>query len=220
MLSRGIIFIDLAIAQIAGLRGDARRPVGIDDAATASRCAAAALGGALTLTDRATGPMSGAVDRHRVRARRHRQRAVAGEQRPRRRTPERPPRRPDPVGSASRLPRPYSRRSWCSGSARERFGRAGSTDCSRSRSRLGATRRRVSGVRDADRAPAGDRGNARHRLTAAWGLGALGYAAGLLLSMAWDLPSGPAIVWTLAALALGWYGVTARTAIQRPSGPR
>ena len=42
----------------------------------------------------------------------------------------------------------------------------------------------------------------RHRLVAAWALGAAGYAGGLLLSTAADLPSGPMIVWVLAALAI------------------
>ena len=49
----------------------------------------------------------------------------------------------------------------------------------------------------------------RHRLTAAWAIGAVGYAAGLLLSTAFDLPSGPVIVWTLVAVALAWYAATA-----------
>lgn len=42
----------------------------------------------------------------------------------------------------------------------------------------------------------------RGRLAAAWGLGAAGYACGLLLSTAMDLPSGPVIVWVLVALAV------------------
>jgi len=35
-----------------------------------------------------------------------------------------------------------------------------------------------------------------------YALGALGYGVGLLASAGWDLPSGPAIVWALALLAL------------------
>jgi ABC-type Mn2+/Zn2+ transport system permease subunit len=31
-----------------------------------------------------------------------------------------------------------------------------------------------------------------------------GYAAGLLVSTALDLPAGPVIVWTLAILAVAW----------------
>jgi zinc/manganese transport system permease protein len=42
----------------------------------------------------------------------------------------------------------------------------------------------------------------RYRLPAAWALGAVGYALGLLLSTAADLPSGPMIVWVLVAVAL------------------
>lgn len=42
----------------------------------------------------------------------------------------------------------------------------------------------------------------RTRLLVAYGIGALGYAAGLVLSAVFDLPSGPTIVWALAAVAL------------------
>jgi zinc/manganese transport system permease protein len=45
----------------------------------------------------------------------------------------------------------------------------------------------------------------RGRLVAAWTIGGVGYAIGLLLSTALDLPTGPVIVWMLTALALGWY---------------
>jgi zinc/manganese transport system permease protein len=48
----------------------------------------------------------------------------------------------------------------------------------------------------------------RHRLTAAWAIGAAGYAAGLLISTLSDLPSGPVIVWTLVAIALAYYPLT------------
>jgi zinc/manganese transport system permease protein len=41
-----------------------------------------------------------------------------------------------------------------------------------------------------------------HRLAAAWGIGVAGYALGLVLSTALDLPTGPVIVWMLAILAL------------------
>jgi zinc/manganese transport system permease protein len=50
----------------------------------------------------------------------------------------------------------------------------------------------------------------RGRLAAAWALGVAGYALGLVLSTALDLPSGPAIVWMLVALALIGYALTAR----------
>jgi len=49
------------------------------------------------------------------------------------------------------------------------------------------------------------------RMVAAWMLGAVGYAVGLGVSTALDLPSGPAIVWALAVLALIWYAIAART---------
>ena len=65
--------------------------------------------------------------------------------------------------------------------------------------------------------PLATRRMVRARLAASWTLGALGYALGLLASTALDLASGPVIVWVLAALALGWYVLTARTpAVVRP----
>ncbi|HEU4664992.1 MAG TPA: metal ABC transporter permease [Dokdonella sp.] len=42
----------------------------------------------------------------------------------------------------------------------------------------------------------------RGRLAAAYGIGALGYASGLVLSAVFDLPSGALIVWMLAACGL------------------
>ena len=53
--------------------------------------------------------------------------------------------------------------------------------------------------------PLATRRFAHHRLAAAWAIGAIGYAAGLLVSTALDLPSGPVIVWTLVVVALGGY---------------
>ena len=50
----------------------------------------------------------------------------------------------------------------------------------------------------------------RGRLLAAWGLGVLGYAPGLVASTALGLPTGSAIVWALVVLAAAWYGVTAQ----------
>ena len=58
--------------------------------------------------------------------------------------------------------------------------------------------------------PLATRRMTRGRLAASWTLGAAGYALGLVLSTALDLPSGPAIVWVLVALALAFYGATAR----------
>jgi zinc/manganese transport system permease protein len=60
-------------------------------------------------------------------------------------------------------------------------------------------------------APLATRRMARHRLAASWILGALGYAIGLVLSTVTDLPSGPVIVWALAALGLGFYGLAKKT---------
>jgi zinc/manganese transport system permease protein len=55
--------------------------------------------------------------------------------------------------------------------------------------------------------PLATRRMTRYRLTAAWLLGALGYALGLAASTALDLPSGPVIVWLLVALGLLWNGL-------------
>jgi len=56
--------------------------------------------------------------------------------------------------------------------------------------------------------PLGTRRMTRNRLAASWAIGALGYAVGLVLSTALDLPSGPVIVWVLAAFALASYLAT------------
>jgi zinc/manganese transport system permease protein len=53
----------------------------------------------------------------------------------------------------------------------------------------------------------------RRRLIAAWSLGVVGYAAGLVASTALDLPTGPTIVWALVVLAAGWYAVAPRSAV-------
>jgi zinc/manganese transport system permease protein len=58
--------------------------------------------------------------------------------------------------------------------------------------------------------PLATRRMARHRLAASWALGALGYAIGLAVSTLTDLPSGPVIVWALAGLALIWFAGTSR----------
>ena len=50
--------------------------------------------------------------------------------------------------------------------------------------------------------PLATRGMPRHRMAASWLLGGLGYAIGLAVSTLTDLPSGPVIVWALVALAL------------------
>ena len=48
------------------------------------------------------------------------------------------------------------------------------------------------------------RGLARRRLAWAYGIGAAGYALGLWVSAITDWPSGPAIVWTMTATALAY----------------
>ena len=58
--------------------------------------------------------------------------------------------------------------------------------------------------------PLATRRLARHRLTVAWAIGAAGYGLGLALSTALDLPSGPVIVWTLVVVALASYFATAQ----------
>jgi zinc/manganese transport system permease protein len=61
--------------------------------------------------------------------------------------------------------------------------------------------------------PLATRRMARRGLVAAWGLAIAGYAAGLILSTAFDLPTGPAIVWALVALALFWYALVPRESV-------
>jgi zinc/manganese transport system permease protein len=50
----------------------------------------------------------------------------------------------------------------------------------------------------------------RARLPKAWGVAALGYAIGLVLSALYDLPSGPAVVWALALVGMVAFGVESR----------
>ena len=52
----------------------------------------------------------------------------------------------------------------------------------------------------------------RLRMAAAWLLGLASYALGLMLSTALDLPSGPLIVWVLAVLGIVCHAVGARRA--------
>jgi zinc/manganese transport system permease protein len=56
-------------------------------------------------------------------------------------------------------------------------------------------------------APLATRGMSRGRLAASWILAAVGYAAGLVVSTLTDLPSGPVIVWSLVVLGLAWRAV-------------
>lgn len=50
----------------------------------------------------------------------------------------------------------------------------------------------------------------RYRLAAGYALSAAGYALGLVVSTFWDLPAGPAIVWVMAALAIGVFALSGR----------
>jgi len=56
--------------------------------------------------------------------------------------------------------------------------------------------------------PLATRRMGQRRLAAAWSLGHAGYAVGLVASTALDLPTGPVIVWVLVALALVWQAAT------------
>jgi len=56
--------------------------------------------------------------------------------------------------------------------------------------------------------PLGTRRMQRGRVAAAWAIGAAGYGLGLVVSTATDLPSGAVIVWALVASALVGYAVT------------
>ena len=68
--------------------------------------------------------------------------------------------------------------------------------------------------------PLATRKMTRRRLAAAWAIGAAGYAAGLVVSTALDLPSGPVIVWTLVILALASYAILSRKFAAPPAKPR
>jgi zinc/manganese transport system permease protein len=68
--------------------------------------------------------------------------------------------------------------------------------------------------------PLATRKMARRRLAAAWAIGAAGYAVGLVVSTALDLPSGPVIVWMLVILSLAWYAILAPRFAPPPAAPR
>ena len=68
--------------------------------------------------------------------------------------------------------------------------------------------------------PLATRKMTRRRLAAAWAIGAAGYAVGLVVSTALDLPSGPVIVWTLVILALAWYAILSRKFAAPAAKPR
>src|SRR5438552_16142567 len=58
--------------------------------------------------------------------------------------------------------------------------------------------------------PLATRRMGKGRTAFAWALGAAGYLVGLGLSTSLDLPSGPVIVWTLVVLGLAWYALGLR----------
>jgi len=58
--------------------------------------------------------------------------------------------------------------------------------------------------------PLATRALAARRLAASWGVGAAGYALGLVASTSLDVPSGPAIVWMLVIVALIVHAAVAR----------
>jgi zinc/manganese transport system permease protein len=68
--------------------------------------------------------------------------------------------------------------------------------------------------------PLATRKMTRRRLAAAWAIGAAGYAVGLVVSTALDLPSGPVIVWMLVILSLAWYAILAPRFAASPAAPR
>ena len=59
--------------------------------------------------------------------------------------------------------------------------------------------------------PLATRALGRLRLAAGWGLATAGYALGLIISTSLDLPTGPVIVWTLAALGVVTHAVIVST---------
>jgi len=50
----------------------------------------------------------------------------------------------------------------------------------------------------------------RGRLARAWAIGVAGYASGIALSAAFDIPTGPLIVWTLVAFGVAHFMLAAR----------
>ena len=104
VIGRGIVFIDLAIAQIAGLGRDPRRYAWLGAAGRrdAGRGAlGGACGGAAAHLDRtALAGSAGSDHRRDVRAGLERRDPAAGRQSARRRAPEGPADRPDPLGQS------------------------------------------------------------------------------------------------------------------------
>ncbi len=62
--------------------------------------------------------------------------------------------------------------------------------------------------------PLATRAMGRGRLAAAWAIGAAGYTLGLVVATGLDWPPGPVIVWALVALALASYAGLRRPALE------
>ena len=58
--------------------------------------------------------------------------------------------------------------------------------------------------------PLATRHATRRRLAQAWGIGVAGYASGIALSATLDIPTGPLIVWTLALVGTAYYALAMR----------
>jgi zinc/manganese transport system permease protein len=218
VLDRGIVFIDLAIAQIAGLGVIAADAIGLPEGGVAVQAAAvsAALLGAWLLTwteRRAPQQQEALIGVLFILA------ACAGllllaRQSARRRAPQGPARRPDPLGHTRRscLARRVfrcccSRRSLPAGSQRlGRFGFYGAFALAVTASvQLVGVYLVFSSLIIPALATSADA--RRRKLWVAYAIGAVGYALGLALSALFDLPSGAVIVWTLAACGLAWKGL-------------
>ena len=173
VLDRGIVFIDLAIAQIAGLGVIAADAVGLPEHGIAVQAAAvsAALLGAwlLTWTERRAPQQQEALIGVHVHPRRVRRAAAAGRQPAWRRASQGPARRPDPVGEhdAARSGSPRSPLVLLAAIALgwiERLGRFGFYGAVRARrDRLGAAGRRLPRVLEPDRSGARDQRDAAPR---------------------------------------------------------
>ena len=159
VLDRGIVFIDLAIAQIAGLGVIAADALGLPEAGVAVQAAAVSRGAARRAAadvDRAARPAAaGGADRRAVHPRGLRRHPAAGRQPARRRAPEGSAGRADPVGQ--RHPAAVARGGHCA-AARRAVARLGAAArplrllrrlCAR-RHRIGAAGRRVPRVLEPD----------------------------------------------------------------------
>jgi zinc/manganese transport system permease protein len=219
VLARGIVFIDSAIAD-RGLRrvaADADQPRALWCKSPRSL----GVGGALLLTDGARWPEVGSGDRSCSYCATGA--SCRWQERPRQRASARPVAGQDPLGAADDL---RGRRRvaailalWFG--ARERSGPTGlrfvALAVTMSVQLVGLYLVFATLIVP----PLATRTMHRGRLLAAWALGALGYAIGLVVSTALDLPTGPVIVWALVLLALAWHLATAdrtRSARRVPHG--